>query len=197
MATGDHRWCVDKRRSGGGRRAWRRPHWLGSFEGRMGRIAGRFARVEPRQRAQSLVLGRLSGLPRKNCRTITGHTGHARHATPSPPPMNTLDSQPRQTDPADLQRDPVPVDPSGRPARPQPRAPAPQVPLATTPPSPSPRQPLPTTNDPKRVASSTPSARGTPTHHCWSSHPSCAPFTRTPRAPWRSTPKPSAPESCG
>lgn len=36
----------------------------------MGRIAGRFARVEPRLRARRLVLGRLSDLPRKNCWTI-------------------------------------------------------------------------------------------------------------------------------
>ena len=31
-------------------------------------------------------------------------------------------------------------------------------------------------------ASSTPSARGTPPHRCWSSHPSCAPSMRTPPA---------------
>jgi hypothetical protein len=36
----------------------------------MGRIAGRFARVEPRLRAGRLVLGLLSDLPRKNCWTI-------------------------------------------------------------------------------------------------------------------------------
>jgi hypothetical protein len=33
----------------------------------MGRIAGRFARYEPRLRAGRLVLGLLSDLPRKNC----------------------------------------------------------------------------------------------------------------------------------
>lgn len=33
----------------------------------MGRIAGRFARVEPRRRAARLVLGLLADLPRKNC----------------------------------------------------------------------------------------------------------------------------------
>lgn len=35
----------------------------------MGRIAARFARVEPRLRADGLVLGLLSDLPRKNCCT--------------------------------------------------------------------------------------------------------------------------------
>ncbi|MET7304943.1 IS701 family transposase [Embleya sp. NPDC005575] len=43
----------------------------------MGRIAGRFARVEPRRRARSLVVGLLSNLPRKNCWTIAEHAGHA------------------------------------------------------------------------------------------------------------------------
>lgn len=37
----------------------------------MDRIAGRFARVEPRRRIRRLVLGLLSGLPRKNCWTIS------------------------------------------------------------------------------------------------------------------------------
>lgn len=32
----------------------------------MSRIAGRFARVEPRRRVRVLVLGLLSDLPRKN-----------------------------------------------------------------------------------------------------------------------------------
>lgn len=41
----------------------------------MQRIAGRFARVEPRCRVQDLVLGLLSYLPRKNCRTIVEHIG--------------------------------------------------------------------------------------------------------------------------
>ncbi|MFE7751296.1 IS701 family transposase [Streptomyces sp. NPDC057428] len=36
----------------------------------MGRIAGRFARIEPRRRVRSLILGLLSDLPRKNCWTI-------------------------------------------------------------------------------------------------------------------------------
>ncbi|MGK5497574.1 IS701 family transposase [Streptomyces sp. URMC 125] len=43
----------------------------------MGRIAGRFARVEPRLRAGRLVLGLLSDLPRKNCWTIAEWAGEA------------------------------------------------------------------------------------------------------------------------
>jgi len=45
----------------------------------MGRIAGRFARVEPRRRARAFVLGLLSGLRRKNCWTIAEQ---ARDVTP-------------------------------------------------------------------------------------------------------------------
>jgi len=41
--------------------------WREAFEVAMGRIAGRFTRVEPRLRAGRLVLGLLSDLPRKNC----------------------------------------------------------------------------------------------------------------------------------
>ncbi|UOB15627.1 IS701 family transposase [Streptomyces sp. HP-A2021] len=44
----------------------------------MGRIAGRFARVEPRRRAWDLVLGLLSDLPRKNCWSIAEWAGEAR-----------------------------------------------------------------------------------------------------------------------
>jgi SRSO17 transposase len=43
----------------------------------MGRIAGRFTRVEPRRRAQAFVLGLLSGLRRKNCWTIAEQAGDA------------------------------------------------------------------------------------------------------------------------
>jgi hypothetical protein len=43
----------------------------------MGRIAGRFARVEPRRRSRDLVLGLLSDLPVKNCWTLAEHAGHA------------------------------------------------------------------------------------------------------------------------
>lgn len=41
----------------------------------MGRIAGRFARVEPRRRAREFVLGLLSDLPRKNCWTLAEQAG--------------------------------------------------------------------------------------------------------------------------
>jgi hypothetical protein len=51
--------------------------WQDVFEVLMGRIAGRFARVEPRRRARALVLGLLSDLPRKNCWTLAEHAGHA------------------------------------------------------------------------------------------------------------------------
>ena len=43
----------------------------------MGRIAGRFTRVEPRRRAGAFVLGLLADLPRKNCWTIPEHAGDA------------------------------------------------------------------------------------------------------------------------
>jgi SRSO17 transposase len=51
--------------------------WRDVFEGMMGRIAGRFARVEPRRRVRQLVLGLLADLPRKNCWTIAEHVGNA------------------------------------------------------------------------------------------------------------------------
>lgn len=43
----------------------------------MGRIAGRFTRVEPRRRAREFVLGPLSDRPRKNCWTLAEHAGDA------------------------------------------------------------------------------------------------------------------------
>ncbi|WP_406447027.1 IS701 family transposase [Streptomyces sp. NBC_01613] len=43
----------------------------------MGRIAGRFKRVEPRRRVRRLVLGLLSDLPRKNCWTIAEWAGES------------------------------------------------------------------------------------------------------------------------
>ena len=51
--------------------------WLVEFDELMGRIAGRFARVEPRRRARAFVLGLLSGLQRKNCWTIAEQAGDA------------------------------------------------------------------------------------------------------------------------
>ncbi|MBV8894309.1 MAG: hypothetical protein JO266_20435 [Acidobacteria bacterium] len=44
----------------------------------MGRICCRFGRVEPRRRAEDLVLGLASDLPIKNCWTIAEHVGAAR-----------------------------------------------------------------------------------------------------------------------
>ena len=43
----------------------------------LGRVAGRFPRVEPRRRARALVLGLLADLPRKDCWTIAEHAGQA------------------------------------------------------------------------------------------------------------------------
>src|SRR5216117_2538795 len=50
--------------------------WQTGLEELLGRVAGRFARVEPRRRARAFVLGLLADLPRKNCRTIAEHAGH-------------------------------------------------------------------------------------------------------------------------
>jgi SRSO17 transposase len=49
--------------------------WREQFDDLMGRIAGRFARVEPRRRARAFVLGLLSGLRHKNCWTIAELAG--------------------------------------------------------------------------------------------------------------------------
>ena len=43
----------------------------------MDRVAGRFARVEPRRRVRAFVTGLLAELPRKNCWTIAEHAGEA------------------------------------------------------------------------------------------------------------------------
>jgi SRSO17 transposase len=51
--------------------------WQEQFDELMERIAGRFARVEPRRRARAFVLGLLSGLRRKNCWTIAEQAGDA------------------------------------------------------------------------------------------------------------------------
>jgi SRSO17 transposase len=51
--------------------------WREQFDELMGRIAGRFARVEPRRRARAFVLGLVSGLRRKNCWTIAEQAGDA------------------------------------------------------------------------------------------------------------------------
>jgi SRSO17 transposase len=51
--------------------------WQEAFEVLMSRIAGRFARVEPRRRVWDLVLGLLSDLPGKNCWSIAEWAGEA------------------------------------------------------------------------------------------------------------------------
>jgi SRSO17 transposase len=51
--------------------------WQTALEELLGRVAGRFARVEPRRRARAFVLGLLADLPRKNCWTIAEHAGDA------------------------------------------------------------------------------------------------------------------------
>jgi hypothetical protein len=47
----------------------------GGLEELLGRVAGRFPRVEPRWRTRAFVLGLLADLPRKNCWTIAEHAG--------------------------------------------------------------------------------------------------------------------------
>jgi SRSO17 transposase len=59
--------------------------WQQELDGLLGRIAGRFGRVEPRRRVRAFVLGLLSELPRKNCWTIAEHAGH-----PNPDGMQHL-----------------------------------------------------------------------------------------------------------
>jgi len=49
--------------------------WQTGLEELLGRVAGRFARVEPRRRARAFVYGLLADLPRKNCWTIAEHAG--------------------------------------------------------------------------------------------------------------------------
>jgi SRSO17 transposase len=49
--------------------------WRVDFDVLMARIAGRFARVEPRRRAAGFVAGLLARLPRTNCWTIAEHAG--------------------------------------------------------------------------------------------------------------------------
>jgi SRSO17 transposase len=49
--------------------------WLAELDDLLGRIAGRFARVEPRRRARGFVLGLLADLPRKTCWSVAEHAG--------------------------------------------------------------------------------------------------------------------------
>jgi hypothetical protein len=51
--------------------------WQAGLEELLGRIAGRFGRVEPRRRARAFVHGLLADLPRKNCWTLAEHAGDA------------------------------------------------------------------------------------------------------------------------
>jgi len=49
--------------------------WQAGLAELLGRVAGRFGRVEPRRRARAFVLGLLADLPRKNCWTLAEHAG--------------------------------------------------------------------------------------------------------------------------
>jgi SRSO17 transposase len=51
--------------------------WQAGLEELLGRVAGRFGRVEPRRRARAFVHGLLADLPRKNCWTIAERAGDA------------------------------------------------------------------------------------------------------------------------
>jgi SRSO17 transposase len=59
--------------------------WWSLFDQVTGRIAGRFARVEPRRTARLFLLGLLSGLERKNCWHLAEHAGLS-----DPQPMQRL-----------------------------------------------------------------------------------------------------------
>lgn len=50
--------------------------WQSILDDALARIAGRFARVEPRATAKLLVRGLLSGIGRKNCWWLAEHAGH-------------------------------------------------------------------------------------------------------------------------
>jgi SRSO17 transposase len=49
--------------------------WQAGLEELLGRVAGRFGRVEPRRRARALVQGLLADLPGTNCWTLAEHAG--------------------------------------------------------------------------------------------------------------------------
>jgi SRSO17 transposase len=51
--------------------------WQTRLDELLGRVSGRFTRVEPRRRAKAFVLGLLADLPPKNCWTIAEHAGQA------------------------------------------------------------------------------------------------------------------------
>jgi SRSO17 transposase len=52
--------------------------WQELFDEAMGRIAGRFGRVEPRRTARAFVLGLLSEVDGKSCWALAEQAGHAR-----------------------------------------------------------------------------------------------------------------------
>ncbi len=47
----------------------------GEFESLVGRVAGRFVRVETRRRVRSFLLGLMAGLARANCWTLAEQAG--------------------------------------------------------------------------------------------------------------------------
>ena len=51
--------------------------WQELLDELLGRVAGRFGRVDLRRRARAFVRGLLADLPRKNCWTIAEHAGNA------------------------------------------------------------------------------------------------------------------------
>ncbi len=59
--------------------------WQAGLDELLGRVAGRFGRVELRRRARAFVGGLLADLPRKNCWTLAEHAGD-----PSPDGMQHL-----------------------------------------------------------------------------------------------------------
>ena len=59
--------------------------WQELLEELLGRVAGRFGRVDLRRRARAFVWGLLADLPRLNCWTIAEHVGD-----PSPAGMQHL-----------------------------------------------------------------------------------------------------------
>lgn len=76
-ATGDHRCVKTEDQAVAAGHSIDPARWQEAFEVLMGRIAGRFVRVERRRRARAFVLGLLSDLPRKNCWTIVEWAGEA------------------------------------------------------------------------------------------------------------------------
>jgi SRSO17 transposase len=59
--------------------------WQAGLDELLGRVGGRFGRVEPRRRTRAFLLGLMAGLPRVNCWTIAEHAGD-----PSPDGMQHL-----------------------------------------------------------------------------------------------------------